>query len=153
MGCMSVPERKIRKKHLRWAEYSVADWPMQTLLADSCQHPLDSIPASSVLATSARHRVKQFLGLIHGVISFVSLIALDDSSSSHKSSPQAQIYVFRVWPSKSWVQLKKILGKRLKDFVHFPYGHQGPFDNLQQPGVCGCSIPLTCHVTSWNKLK
>lgn len=153
MGRMSVPERKIRKKHLRWAEYSVADWPMQTLLADSCQHPLDSIPASSVLATSARHRVKQFLGLIHGVISFVSLIALDDSSSSHKSSPQAQIYVFRVWPSKSWVQLKKILGKRLKDFVHFAYGHQGPFDNLQQPGVCGCSIPLTCHVTSWNKLK
>lgn len=122
MGYMSVPKWKVKKKPPpRWAECSVTDWPLQTLLTDSCQHPVDRIPASSVLATAGRHGVKQFLGLIQGVISFVSLTALDESSSSHKSSPRAQIYAFRVWPSKSWVQLKKILEERLKDFLHFAW--------------------------------
>lgn len=138
----------------RWAECSVTDWPLQTLLTDSCQHPVDRIPASSVLATAGRHGVKQFLGLIQGVISFVSLTALDESSSSHKSSPRAQIHAFRVWPSKSWVQLKKILEERLKDFLHFAWWIPRV---IRQPQAAWCMwmccLPLACRVTSWNKLK
>lgn len=154
VGGMSAPKWKIRKKHPRWAEYSVTDWPMQTLLADSCQHPVDRIPASVVLATSARHGMKQFLHLIQAVIFFVSLTALDEGSSSHKSSPQAQIYALRVWPSKSWVQLKKILGKRLKDFGHFAWWIPRVIRQSQAAWcVWMCCLLLPCHVTSWNKLR
>lgn len=154
MGCMSVPKWKVKKKHPRWTESSVTDWPMQTFLTDLCQHPVDRIPASSVLATSGRHGVKHFLGLIQAVISFVSLTALDESSPSHKSSLQTQIYAFRVQPSKSWVQLKKILGKRLKDPVHFAWWIQRVIRQPQAAWcVWMCCLPLTCHVTSWNKLK
>lgn len=154
IGYVSPKVKSQKETPPRWAECSVTDWPLQTLLTDSCQHPVDRIPASSVLATAVRHGVKQFLGLIQGVISFVSLTALDESSSSHKSSPRAQIYAFRVWPSKSWVQLKNILEERLKDFLHFAWWIPRV---IRQPQAAWCMwmccLPLTCRVTSWNKLK
>lgn len=86
--------------------------------------------------------------------SFFSLTALDESSLSHKSSPQAQMYAFGVWSSKSWVQFKKILRKRLKDFVQFAWWIPRVIRQTQAAWcVWMCCLPLPCHVTSWNKLK